>query len=42
VNQTIVEEVPQDLGVLNFGKGITADFERQHLARARHPPSVVR
>jgi len=25
VNQTIVEEVLQDLGVLNFGKGITAD-----------------
>jgi hypothetical protein len=25
VNQTIVEEVLQDLGVLDFGKGITAD-----------------
>src|SRR5262249_10161191 len=25
VNQTIVEEVLQDLGVLNFGKGVTAD-----------------
>jgi hypothetical protein len=25
VNQTIVEEVLQDLGTLNFGKGITAD-----------------
>jgi hypothetical protein len=25
VNQTIVEEVLQDLGVLNFGKGLTAD-----------------
>ena len=25
VNQTIVEEVLQDLGVLNFGKGITAE-----------------
>jgi hypothetical protein len=25
VNQTIVEEVLQDLGVLDFGKGVTAD-----------------
>jgi hypothetical protein len=25
VNQTIVEEVLQDLGVLDFGKGITAE-----------------
>jgi len=25
VNNTIVEEVLQDLGVLDFGKGITAD-----------------
>jgi hypothetical protein len=25
VNQTIVEEVLQDLGTLNFGKGVTAD-----------------
>ena len=42
VNQTIVEEVLQDLGVLNFGKGITADFEHRHLARARHSLPVVR
>ena len=42
VNQTIVEEVLQDLGVLDFGKGITADFECQHLARARHSPPAVR
>ena len=25
VNQTIVEEILQDLGVLDFGKGVTAD-----------------
>ena len=26
MNQTIVEEVLQDLGVLDFGKGMTAEF----------------
>jgi ABC-type uncharacterized transport system permease subunit len=25
VNQTVVEEVLQDLGILDFGKGVTAD-----------------
>ena len=42
VNQTIVEEVLQDLGVLDFGKGITVDLQCQHLARARHSPPAVR
>ena len=41
VNQTIVEEVLQDLGVLDFGKGITANVEHRHLARTRHSSSDV-
>ena len=38
VNQTIVEEVLQDLGTLDFGKGIDVEVQRGALARARHAP----
>ena len=42
VNETIVEEVLQDLGELDFGRGVTAEFEHCHLARAGNAPSDVR
>ena len=42
VNQTIVEEVLQDLGVLRLWHGDHRRLERQHLARTRHSPPLVR
>ena len=38
MNNTIVEEVLQDLGVLDFGKGITADSNIV-IWREGHSPS---
>ena len=41
VNQTIVEEVLQDLGTLDFGKGVTADANvALWRTRGEHQPLV--
>ena len=42
VNETIVEEVLQDLGELDFGRGGHRRIKHRHLARAGHAPSNVR
>ena len=40
VNQTIVEEVLQDLGTLDFGTGDGGEVQRCDLARTRDAPAA--